>query len=150
MKSQYEAILNESTILAEVEVKRPFLFFFKRSERVVLEIKGATADTMYRIVSMIEELAEPVDNSESDMYNMINSNTDLMISIIAQAIHNKPSSPPQWLLNSLRKLPWLTLKGYMSVAYRRLGIEDFFGCMGLIKSLNVQQSDTLEMTAPGE
>lgn len=152
MKEVYTAILNEPLVLGTITVKEPRAFWFPRVRSVELVLTGATASTMYKIVAIMEDLKATGegDSDELAMYDIIVSNSDAMIKIIALALHNKPTPVPTYLPLELGKLPWLQLKGYMNEVYRRLGIEDFFDCLASIRSLNVHKTDTPETTAPGE
>lgn len=152
MKEVYKAILDEPTHLGTITILEPRMFWFPRKKTIDLNLTGATAATMYKIVSVIEGLESDVksESEELAMYNVITTNTPAMIEIIALALHNQPTPPPAYLKEELEKLPWRQLKGYMYEVYRRLGVEDFFECLASIRSLNVHKSDIPETTAPGE
>lgn len=152
MKEIYEAILDEPTRLGTIAVLEPRAYWFPRKRVIELILTGATAATMYKIVAVMEDLkvSGEGNSDEMAMYDIITNNNDAMIKIIVLAIHNKTTPVPQYLTEELRKLPWRQLKGYMHEVYRRLGVEDFFDCLGSIRSLNVHKSDTQATIAPGE
>lgn len=116
-----------------------------RNER--LYVTGATAYTMFRITALMEDLLTESDRQGGDMkmYHLMNANIQIVCDILAIAIHNKPGTPPDWLSNAIfTQMPQARIKMIMQDVYRRLGVEDFFDTMGLIRNLNSPESDTQE------
>ncbi|MDP3561730.1 MAG: hypothetical protein Q8R83_06105 [Legionellaceae bacterium] len=153
-KQEINSILDEPIDLGTVEVpcrgwKRllEVLGILKpRTERLIL--KGATASTMLRITSMIEDLVVESKRKGGDlqMYHLINANIVTICEIIAVAIHNRPGPPPQWMSDAiLNQMPQARIRIIMKDVYGRLGVEDFFDTLGLIRNLNNPENDTPEI-----
>lgn len=145
-----EAVLDEPVLLASVKVKEKW---WKKAKTRDLYLKGATASTMYKITELLLSIrtTSKVQDSEGQIYDLMNANIKHVVRFIAIAIHNDKGTPPKWLEDALEnQFSVEELKAMSVAAYRRLGIEPFFGIMGLLRNPELKMIDTPETTVLGQ
>lgn len=154
-KEIIEAILDEPVLLATVKPKRTWRdrILFRTPKETSLYIKGATASTMFKITELLLSIKQTSDvkDNEGQIYDLMNSNIKHIVQFLAIAIHNAPGNPSPELIHTLNnRFTIEQLQAMASVAYRRLGIEPFFGIMGLLRSPELKIVSTPDRTAPGQ
>lgn len=151
-KAIIEAVLDEPILLATVVEKHKW-WKFKKPTKHDLYIKGATASTMYKITELLLslKLKSNEKDDEGQLYDLMHSNVNHIVKFLSIAIHNSKGNPPANLVNLLENNFSLEqLQAMASIAYRRLGIEPFFGIMALLREPELKMSITPEKKALGQ
>lgn len=153
-KEIIEAVLDEPVLLATVKQDRTWFdrLLFRKEKETNLSIKGATASTMFKITELLLSIKQTseVKDSEGQVYDLMNSNINHVVQFLAIAIHNAKGDPPESLLSILNNNFTIEqLQAMASVAYRRLGIEPFFGIMGLLRKPDLKMTVTQDQTVHG-
>lgn len=131
-----DAVLNEPEYLFTVTYKQ--WGFIKRSKPVYL--KGATASTLLKVAGLIEALKSQSDKAgeSAQVFDLIGSNIDLLVDLIATVIHNDRTPVPSYLKDAiLHDFEIEELKSLAHRVYRRLGVEPFFGIMELVHEFRI-------------
>ena len=105
---------------------------------------------MYKITELLLEVSSKSDVEDDDgkMYDIMNRNVGHTIRFLSIAIHNSDSEPPAWLVKALdTQFNMDQLQAMSKAAYRRLGIQPFFGIMGLLRNQELNLIDTQETPA---
>lgn len=150
-----QAVLDEPELVGTIKMPRITLLErlrLKSPEKRELYITGATPATMYKISALIGGLKTKSDKegTSAKVYDIIHSNIGTLVKFVAIAIHNKKGDPPEWLLDALHhQFPIEKLKHIADIAYRRLGVEPFFGIMGLVREIDLL-NDPQETEAHGQ
>lgn len=150
-----EAFLDEPEKVAVIDMPRRGilqLLRLKPPQKKELYMTGATPATMYKISALIGSLKTKSnkEGTSAKVYDIIHSNIGTLVKFVAIAIHNKKGDPPEWLLDALQhQLPIEKLKHIADIAYRRLGVEPFFGIMGLVREIDLL-SEAQETEAHGQ
>lgn len=159
-KEIIEAVLDESDLIGSIKMpprnisERILIWLrIKKPEMRNLYIKGATAHTMFQISKLLLSLQRSSNEQldEFKIYDLMQSNVSKIVMFIAISVHNSKGNPPDWLIDGLEtQFEVEDLKAMVSVAYRRLGIEPFFGIMALLGRPELNLIGTQETEVPGQ
>ncbi len=136
-----QSITNTPTLLAVIERKTKIPFYKKTHN---LEVQSVTLHTMLQLTELVNEIK--VDGS---FFEVMHSNVKAPAKFLAIAIHNKPTAPPQWLVNTLMNdFTTDQISTMINVTYGRIGFESFFHTLGSMLQVNMIPTKHQEQTAP--
>lgn len=150
-----QAVIDEPEYVGAINMPRKTLLErlrLKNPQQRKIYISGATPSTMYRISTLVGSLKTKSDKegTSAKVYDLIASNIKTLVRFCALSIHNKKGDPPSWLLDALEnQISTEELQRIADIAYRRLGVEPFFGIMGLVREIDLL-SDTQGTAAHGQ
>lgn len=127
-------------------IDEPILLMVVEHEGVEhrLEARSVTLHTLLKLQKLIGDLEQ-----KGTVHETVMSNVEIARDYLAIAVHNKPTPVPAWITDVIEnQLSLKQLSKLIEIVYRRLGIEDFFIVLGLMRKSDIMPENTQEVTAP--
>ena len=141
------AVLNIPTPLKRVQLApknafERFLIYLKikKPKSEMLYLRGLKMSTNFRLTAISNSLQveSQAEGDQSKLMDLIHANTYQMAGYIATAIHNKNTETPQYLIQTIAdEFTNAELKVAVTEVYRRLDVQAFFDCTGLVRNLSL-------------
>lgn len=111
----------------------------KKPKRLSLELRGVKLRSFQKLCLLILDLNNTSEYEGTDsMFDIGQANAFKMAAIIATAIHNDKTPPPEYLIDAiLDNFNNAEIRVIVEEVYRRLDMENFFGSMASLRELPV-------------